>query len=314
MLALCLKENKTVLKYSRVHEVFPKNVVHRETIEVKPLTGSAESSNIEVTKVDDGGGSNLLTCSIRPISDPQDPSLSGYCMTWVAGPNLYSISGLKTAFGLSGPPNTSQYSAVYISSFADLAYCPAGTEESCDHHTPQWANSGKVVVPTIVSKFTGLLSGNSYVRIFFNVRYNYYIYWVCDSFAGACMKGWYLEPVTVGGVQRADELGLSNVRPYSPSTHPPYAYGPNIGNAYVWFKPVSQSDSIVTSITITFGFPLEGWTALLSVSYYKAGRDDNQYIPPLIHIVDVSDRAAVWYYYWFRDNNSMTYEALFSPT
>ncbi|MBO8181051.1 MAG: hypothetical protein H0Z19_11390 [Archaeoglobus sp.] len=47
----------------------------------------------------------------------------------------------------------------------------------------------------------------------------------------------------------------------------------------------------------------------ISVSPYKAG--DDRYSTPYERVVDVSGKGYDWYYWWYRNNDPMTYEVEF---
>jgi hypothetical protein len=304
ILVHCVKGNTTVFKYGRVYEVFPRSIIHQETIEIQ---GSSKPPRLSANLIDGGGGSTR--CEIYQINDPNDPFARGECRTWVLGPYLYSIEGLRTRYGIAYAAYARAPSAIYLTAFYDSVWCPP----YCDPNqiTPNWKEAGKVLTESLTDKVTDGLTGNSKVRVAFDVAYRHYLYDWCDGVAGVCVFYWLLAPYRVYNVLRADGIGLGYVEYYSLPQHPSYAqitYGDEIH----WFEINQQTDEIIVTIAVGFSCSFEGWSAVLSVSFYKAVRNDNQYVSPFVKIEDLTGRTFAWYYWWYKDNDQLNLEILVS--
>jgi hypothetical protein len=301
ILVHCVKGDTTVFKYGRVYEVFPRSIIHQEVIEIQ---GSSRPPRLSANLIDGGGGSTQPTCNIYRIYDPNDPFARGECRTWVLGPYLYSIEGLRTRYGIKHYPKPS---AIYLTAFYDSAWCPP----YCEEITPNWKEAGKMLAPSLADKVTDWLTGNSKVRVAFDVAYRYYMYDWCDGVAGVCWFYWLLAPYRVYGVLKASGVGLGYVEYYSPPQHPNYAHD-MYGDITLWFEINQQTDEVIVTITIGFSCDYEGWSAGLSISFYKAVRSDNQYASPFVYIEDLTGRTYTWYYWWYKDNNPLNLEILVS--
>jgi len=324
----CVKDNTTVFKFGRNVEVYPRNVVHREVIDIAALAerhgreASARQGDVstlfvsDAREIDGGGGSGpMFSCDIIVTETSWDSvgsvwRVKGYCVTYVAGPYLYSLNGMQTQFGLDYIAATGKASAVYIESFYDTHNCIAGSKG-----IPDWKSAGKKLVPSR-GKFESYppLIENSKVRIYFQVTYIYeYEIWY-DIFSGVgCMEWWTLYPFEVGAVVRADIIGAGFVEPYTPPSPPPYAYL-TYGSSLIGFNRnpyVSDYSLAVSSVSFSFTYTYPAsWSVTLTVNFYKAGRDDGQYGTPY---VKVEPTSLFGYYWWYKDNDAMTYEVLFAP-
>mgnify|MGYP001772546726 CR=1 FL=1 len=302
----CVKGNRTVYRYGKVHEVYPNKLITTHKIEV-----NFEEQNNKVSVGDLGSyETNTLSCNLYQVNPPLGALDAAECITWVRGPYLYSLPGLKTAFGLVGGPIPS---AVYLESYSDSASCIL---DNCDHETPQWGYAGKRLAYSVISGETAQLSGRWRDRVYFNTKYVYEKWYVSfDGFAGIGMLVWLLYPVYISGVQRSATLpGVPNEQEYL-SIIPPapsYSNGPFRGDVTIWFTPAYESSSVVASITISFSYVLDGWSVSLAVNFYEAGRNDNSYTTPYVSVEDVSGNTQGWYYWWYRDNDSMSYTVQFS--
>jgi hypothetical protein len=69
ILVHCVKGDTTVFKYSRIYEVFPRSIIHQETIEIQ---GSSKPPRLSANLID-GGGGFTQTCNIYRVNDPNDP-------------------------------------------------------------------------------------------------------------------------------------------------------------------------------------------------------------------------------------------------
>ncbi len=319
----CVKGNTTVFKFSRIVEVYPRNIVHREDVDVGKLaeelrkgqSTSIHTSNVDVRDDGSSAGSPQFSCNIE---------CSGgrcWCITWVSGPYLYSIEGLETSFCLYHD-RWGISSAVYIEGFFDITSCPG----SCSLK-PQWSSVGKVLTPAIVGGCTQPgLQGYNKVRIYFNVTYRYEENWWCDQASGVCWIYRFLYPEAIGGVGRADVLGVESLSPYIPQrpTSGVVVVGPALGDKSIYFDGIFKdyytyrSDISIASVNITFNYA-RFWSTTLEVHFYGCGVIDRQYTTPYVKVVDVSGKAYQWYYWWYKpsemysEGDPMTYEILFSP-
>jgi len=313
----CFKGNTTVFEFGRNIEVYPRNLVHREEVDIAALaekyrkesieTGlkpaTPENGRVEALMLDpgSGGSSPAFSCNITIDRDTGDYR-HGYCYTYVAGPYLYSINGMSTSFGLVA---VSRPSAVYLESFYSLK-----NDYDPQPEVPSWTSSGKTLAYSVVDRQTPGLSGNSKVQIYFRVKYEYERSVVCRGYT--CYYSHKLYPTEIRWVYRADEIGAGSVKPYTPpSTAPNYATIGS-GSASIVFGSVYVSDtpSVSTGVSFSLSYGYLWWSVTLTVDFYKAGRNDNQYIPPY---VSISAPGNFWYYWWYNNDDSMTYEILFKP-
>jgi len=315
ILVHCFRNNMTVLQYGKFHEIYPKSIIHKENIKLSAeqsmYTSSSQSynqdywlSNIDIDRLDDNPvDSNLFNCNIYSMSDPNDPTLKGECGTWVLGPYLYSINQLKTRYKLRLDPD----SAIYLTGFYDSQWCSPNWGEQ----VPNWKSAGKFLTPTVASATTSWLTDNQKIRLAFNVFYRYYEDWYSDSFAGICIRYWLLKPDRIADVKRKDELGLGSPVPNTPEQHPTYAMGPTCGDHEYKFNVNLQTDETLASVAISFSYASVWGSVSLTVSFYKAVRNDNQYTSPYVEISDYRGCPA-WYYVWYRDNDPANYEIMVS--
>ncbi|MEM1665498.1 MAG: hypothetical protein QW417_03250 [Zestosphaera sp.] len=299
------KNKETTHKYSKIHEILPNKLITTHKIEVN----FEEKTSREFLGSEVSSSTTPISCNLYRISLPGALD-AAECVTWVRGPYLYSLPGLKTAFGVSGayPP-----SAVYLESYVDSVLCTP----QCERDTPQeWSSAGKKLTPSVVSGETAQLSGRWKDRVYFNVVYRYEEWYVSfDGFAGIGMLQWLLYPLQITGLERSETLPVVPYEKKYLSFIPPvpsYAAGPLRGDMTIFFTPVEQSDTVIASISISFSYVLEGWSATLTVGFYKAGRNDQMYITPYVSVKDVSGNTQAWYYWWYSYNDPITYETQFS--
>jgi hypothetical protein len=312
----CAKGGKTVFKWGRIVEVYPRSIIHTETIRVSEKENQTNqiSSVKQVASIDDareidgGSGANILKCNIQIVYEDYSHKV-GYCKTWVKGPRLYSIDGVWTSFAIYSPPEYSKPSAVYIEAYYDSDYGLILRSEN----EVQWKSAGKKLTPSGVTASTSPLTGYYSDQVYFYVEYRYEYWAGCYVPEGPCDKVWLLYPVEVWDVERSAEspsLFPYDVRPYSPPTPPIYA-NPASGSRTISFirysGEVKEYDIGIASITIEFSYA-GVWKVSLTVNFYKAVRDDSQYTTPAVKVY--SSRC---YWWWYKDNDETTYEVLFAP-
>lgn len=309
----CVKGNTTVFKLGRNIEVYPRNLVHREVVDIAALAEKyREETPVQQLAYYDGGSSTTFSCNITITESQYGDYQRGECYTYVAGPYLYSVNGLATSFGLAYDPASGKRSAVYLKAYADSEFCTLATIGlgRC-RTTPEWHSVGKWLTSSIIGTETTPLTDNNKIQIYFYVKYVYeYEVW-CDTFTGSCTYYWFLYPAEIGGLNRADYLGVGRVESYTPPSTPPYYARQNAFSAIIGFIPTYESDYplAATSVSFTFSYTYPAtWSVTLTIDFYKAGRSDNQYGTPY---VSVSVPGYYPYYYWYRDNDPMTYEILF---
>lgn len=305
VLVSCIKGGRQVYKWFKVVEVYPDRILYRFDIYPGKQRTILDEDQI---KEGDNIGITRFACNIV-VDNTGDDYEHGYCFTFAPGPRLYSIDGLEASFGICngvgiGGISCSKPTAVYLESFADAAWCPLGY---CDHDTPQWDSAGKTLVPSIVTRTTYPLSGDKSVRLYFGVKYEYVEYWWWDSFSGDAMRYWLLLPTKVTTVVRGDVLGVERPSDYTPSPPPSYSFYEPAGRYTLIFGEygVKETDIAISAVSVTFSYA-NTWSVTLTVHFYKAGRQDNEYMTPFLLV-----RAGYPHYVWFRDNDPMTYEALF---
>ncbi len=303
VVATCAKNGKQVWEFMKLFELRPEKPVSKYIFDLEKLSREqVKASTIHVQPAISAGvrgGSepvrltepwNYFTCEINCVDDECG------CLTWVAGPRLYSSDGVRASYGIYAYPVPS---AIYLEAFGDTVWCPLGY---CDRDTPVWYSLGKRLTPSIVTDEVTPLEGPYSVRIFFNVYYVYEEWWLWDSFSGDAQRYWLLYPKHVGGVERGDTLGVSVLTPYTPSSETPwYAFGPKYGRTLIMFRDYDRGcgDSTL-SISTSITFMLAGvWSATLSVDFYQLCEDSDRYVTPYV----VLEGNGVAYYWWFPEND-----------
>jgi hypothetical protein len=302
--------------FSKVYEVklskpitdYTININQTELIQINKHQKSIQFSNKPVVtpfRLDDGSSSSSNLCDFGD---------SDSCTSITKLAYINSIPGLEVRFKLQGG---SPASAMYLSSYMkdcldwDLFDC------TCYQWDTDWYESGKVLTPSLVTQTTpnsvsngekGIVSGS--------VQYNRQIlYRDTDGFAGVCDIGpaYFVYPKYIGGLQYITIVGHYSM-PSNPSSN---AFGPIGGNVEVYFGQYGTSNNdekMGLSTAITFCATGWGPCATLNIDVYNAGRYDKQYITPIEVINDISGNGYNWYYWWFRNNNPMTYEIEFYGT
>jgi hypothetical protein len=223
---------------------------------------------------------------------------------------INSIPGLEVRFQLQGG---SKASAMYLSSYMkdcldwDLLNC------TCYQWSSDWHEAGKVLTISLVTQTTpnGVSNGERGV-ISGPVEYNRQILSSKHNSMKSCYTGpsWYVYPRYIGGLQYITVIGQYN----NHDTPPSNAFGPIGGNVEIDFGQYgATSNDEKTGLFTAITFCAVGWEscANLNIHVYSAGRHDNQYITPIEVVNDISGKGYNWYYWWFKDNNPMTYEVEF---
>jgi hypothetical protein len=316
----CVKDGRQVYSWARIVEVRPKTAIYTERVDAPALAqkpSTTQQAGGSKARHEDGGGvgastptgsspRGFFTCNIV-VREEDGKHGRGYCITWVGGPYLYSTSGLTARFCLKGGTPAS---AVYIEAF----WSPYPGAKLRGVSGVEWSSAGEKLASSIVTACSSPLTGNHRDRICFQVRYQYEwgVYW-CDSSSGICYGYQLLYPVLITSIASSSQLGLTptpeNYTP--PSSPPPHAYLGAAGFERIYFGRYGahESDAILplpgTIITFTYA---DRWSAPLTVHLYRAGRFDSQYVTPYVEVS--SSRTFHW---WFRGDDPMSYEILFSP-
>ncbi|MEM1668763.1 MAG: hypothetical protein QXM53_08915 [Thermofilaceae archaeon] len=309
--AVLCKSAEGVLRYGRIHEVFPRSLVSTHVVEVK-LEREDEEYSLSHEFNRGGGYSPPISCNFYPVSPPPGSSIleAAECITTIRGPYLYSLPGLETAFGVNGAGEP-RPSVVYIESFYDITYC--STCNSCMRNQPQnWNSAGRKQTLSQVTRETVSLSGRFRDRVYFRVRFRYEKICVGASFTGGPLV-WIIYPLWVTDVQRSEVMsGVPYEKEYLSVIEPApwHATGPLLGNITIWFTPAMETNRVHAQTVVSFGFTFGVFS--IAVSFYEASRNDQMYTTPYISVRDVSERTIGWYYWWFTNNDPMTYEVKFS--
>jgi hypothetical protein len=314
IMVVCGKDDNTVFKWGRIVEVYPKSIIHTETIEIGEKENQFNTLEQATTQnyweANSGASNNPFTCNVQItqwINYTPGYKKVGECYAWVKGSRIYSIDGLQVSFKIYGG---SIPSAVYIEKFYDFNYATYYYWLRPENQV-QWKSSGKKLTPSFITGQTSYLAGSYSDQVYFQVRYVYEHYRGCVTVAG-CYAYWLLYPKEIGSVARSGEGPPLpyDVRPYTPPSPPNYAYLGFPGTVEIYFADygeVREYDQSIASITIAFTYA-GVWTASLTVNFYKSVRCDNQYTTPTVIINSTRN-----YWRWFRDNDKTTYEVLVAP-
>ncbi|WP_456468629.1 hypothetical protein [Archaeoglobus sp.] len=210
---------------------------------------------------------------------------------------LNSIPGLKVAFGVREEPP----SVMYIESWG--SFCLSSDPDSA---CPQsmWYSSGKKKTISQTGELSDFISNGQRAIVWGDVEYRYerYAYW--DDDFEIYWKYEFFYPTAIRGLSTPQIVGN-----YYPPTSPPYyAAGPLKGTRNLNFEEPYQSNEKL-SLSTYIGLDIGPVSVGISVSPYKAG--DDRYSTPYERAVDVSGKSYDWYYWWYRNNDPMTYEVEF---
>jgi hypothetical protein len=252
--------------------------------------------------------SNPFVCDIQTTKYTERPYRRrvGYCITWVRGPRIYSIDGLWVSFKIYCCPRPS---AIYIEVFEDYDAKPY-YEWLRPESQVQWRSAGRKLTPSEETWQTSYLTGNYSDRVYFNVEYVYEYRTGCVTM-GVCYAYWLLYPAKVAHVVRSGEFPFlpNEVMPYTPPPPPPYADegGPYISEIGFLHNQVVKIDVayVNTIITVTLKWLKWVYSFLSTLDFY-----DSQYRYATPTVVVYSTRHFWW---WYLDDNPVTYEVLFAP-
>lgn len=227
----------------------------------------------------------------------------GYCVAKTKLTYLNSIPGLQVAFGIVGGTSAS---VMYLESWG--ASCLSDNpDDPCPEST--WSSAGKKRTISVVSEETDYIANGSRAIVWGSIRYNYEHWAVWNDDFKTYFKYDIFYPIEIGGLHTPQIIGTYQ----QPSTPPNYAYGPLKGDRKIWFtRNVYISDtklSLSTSISVTI--TIYDFSVTVSISLYKAGESNNLYTTPYIHVIDISGKDYDWYYWWYKNDNPMTYEVEF---
>lgn len=300
----CVKNGRTVFSGSRVVEVFPKSIISevRVNMEEKKAYVLPHDFNGE------GGWYYQNPCNITITWEGWEGSWyvkRGVCVTWVRGPWLHSFEGASTRLRLEVYPRVS---AVYIEAYGYSTVDLGGRESDV-----VWESAGRVLTPAVRSSSTAWLSGNFKDRVYFQVQYVYEYKYRMSERGDYMVRKWALYPRFISAVVRSGDPGISSFpfydqTPYQPSsTIPPYARISPPGTSDTLFLEPEQSDVVLSEVVVSFSYS-GVWAATLIVKVYRAGINDFLYTTP-IHTTN----STVVYYWWYKDNDPMTYEIQLAP-
>ncbi|WP_290597149.1 MULTISPECIES: hypothetical protein [unclassified Archaeoglobus] len=289
--------------------------------EAKPIFDSPEYAIVVISK--EGGFSRILqTDVVKPITelnvkaefettagksrkpDLETKSSACYirsnpdvCVVDVKLTYVNSIPGLKVAFGLDRSPP----SLMYIESWGSSCI---STNPDSPCPSSMWHSNGKKKTISQVSDLSDYISNGKKAIIWGDVEYRYERFAVWDDDFEIYWKYELFYPTAIGGLSTPQVIGNY----HQPSSPPYYARGPFKGTKEVNFERPYQSNSKL-SLTTYIGLNIGSLSFGISVSPYKAG--DDRYTTPYIRIVDVSGKGYAWYYWWYRNNDPMTYKIQF---
>jgi hypothetical protein len=169
VMVTCMREGNAVLKWGKVVEVYPRSIVHTETIVVG--AGSVEASESVEGQLN---ASSTLTCNIYVTREANYSDLVqvkvGECHTFVKGPRVYSIDGLQVSLKIYSP--IIKPTAVYMEAFYDLDYAFSLSQLKRESAV-QWKPLGRKLVYSLVSAQTAPITGNYSDQAYFVVDYMY---------------------------------------------------------------------------------------------------------------------------------------------
>ncbi len=285
--------------YARTIEVFPRKPIWKVFLDVK---------DVNLTKVGDknidrlsNGGSPFAQCNFD----------NNVCTAPTKIAEVNSIPGIVVKYRLYSYP---VHSAIYLSSQHkeciqyDLLTCKCLEWGS-------WSESGKVRTVSLVTQTTpNSVSNGEKGKVVGIVRYKQE-YWpgTSDSFSGVCWDGpsWTIYPETIGALWPI----LISQNSYSPpSTIPNYAYGPTQGDLEITYGEYGAHMSnykLGVSTAISFCGAGGAGCVTLNINLYKAGRNDAEYTTPTLLVHDTSNKNSPWFYWWFKNDDPMTYDIQF---
>jgi len=296
---ICKSGNITTYKWNKIVEVYPNTAIYK--IDIYPDTQTPLSTSYIDKSNNPPISPQQVQCNVIEREYIPGTYRRGDCLTWVRGPFIYSLWFVNVSFGVAATPS----SALYFEAYSDIDYVLPKPESDVS-----WSSAGKKLAYSIVTEKTPSLTGPYKDRVYFYVKYIYEWGNECDSFAGGCYSYWLLYPHIVTGVIRtggSEVNGIPNEETsYTPSTYCECPCSPiqSGSTAIIEFhEDTYESDVPISGIAITFS--LGGvWSAGLTVDFYKAGRNDEQYTTPYVEIINQRYNTIYW---WYESDDPMTY-------
>jgi hypothetical protein len=263
---------------------------------VKPITRvSVKAEFVSVLPKESVESFNANTKNYCVINSNPDVCVADVKLTY-----LNSIFGLKVAFGLDRSPP----SLMYIESWGSSCVS-TNPDSACP--SSMWHSNGKKKTISQVSDLSDYILNGKKAIIWGDVEYRYERFAVWDDDFEIYWKYELFYPTAIRCLSTPEVIGNY----YPPSFPPKYAAGPSKGTKEVNFERPYQSNSKL-SLTTYIGLNIGSLSFGISVSPYKAG--DDRYTTPYVRIVDISGKGYAWYYWWYRNNDQMTYEVQFYGT
>ncbi len=283
--------------YSKLVEVTPKKLVNVDYVSWFPRRRSGVIHPNQLTPgVSTGGASSYdyqSSCKVvitKTGEDLEGPYKEGYCDTWLAFTYVNSVPGLKAAIKfLEYPP-----AGVYFTAF---------TKHDDIFSEGNWEVSGKKIALSIISGNSSYASDGERELILVKVRYKYEYHEIDGPDGGYLMDTEQLYPSQIRGINAIPAGWYTE-----PSTYPSYATllrgSYEISFGLDGSKETDEVTGVSTSLTVTFE---DAVSFTLTVNVYKAVRSDQQYSPP--HLV-INDYSGESYWWWFKNDNPLTYMVL----
>ncbi|RSN72395.1 MAG: hypothetical protein DSO07_13040 [Thermoproteota archaeon] len=246
---------------------------------------------------------DLLGAAESSCSITVGPDGTGYCAAKTKLTYLNSIPGLSVSFRLV---DTSPPSAMYLEGWG--AACATDSDPSKPCPAGFWGSQGKKLTYSTTGESTASISGGQRAIVWGSVLYKYE-HWVYEDYPVYYVYD-FLYPQEIAGLLPLQMDGYYQ----EPSPLPGYARGPFVGSRSINFWPVYDSDNklpLSTSISVGISVPSGPYSLSLSISVspYEAG--SVQYDTPRVDVNDISGKDYGWYWWWYKDNDAMTYEVQF---
>ncbi len=263
-----------------------------QTDVVKPMTEVRLKTEFERSASGKQSSRQLDLQTACYISSNPDVCVADTKLTY-----LNSIPGLKVAFGLRDAPVSVMYIESWGSSCISInpnSPCPSS----------MWHSNGKKKTISQVGELSDYISNGKRAIVWGDVEYRYERHAVWDDDFEIYWKYELFYPTAIGGLSTPQIIGNYN----PPSSPPYYARGPFKGTRSINFEKPYQSNSKL-DLSTYIGLNVGSLSFGISVSPYKAG--DDRYTTPYVKAVDVSGKSYDWYYWWYKNNDPMTYEVQF---
>ncbi len=301
---LCFGSNgKPIHNYSfsKLIEVRPNRLINVEYVSWSPgasglspsKSGTISQNSLTPGSSTGGGPDYASSCNIvitKVGRDLEGPYKEGYCDAWVAFTYVNSVPGLKTAIKFLEYPPT----GIYFTAFS---------KKDDIMTTGEWKVSGKKIAYSIISGTTDFVSDGERELILVKVRYKYEYHEIDGPDGGFLISTEQLYPSEIIGI---DDIPVGWY--VEPDTHPSYAThlrkSYEISFGLEGSKETNEVTGVSTSLTVTLA---ETASFTLTVNVYKAVRSDQEYSAPHLVIRDYSNEG---YWWWFKNNNPLTYTIL----